>query len=112
MRPSTAGATGECVPMYSITTSSRASPGCSTSVAAGQRRVAVATGEHEVVGDDADACRVGPIGVSGPAGPSGASAIWSITGVVPVAVEREPQARHLREPAGGDRGVADRAERR
>ncbi len=51
--------------------------------AAGQRRVAVATGEHEVVGDDPDACRPAPSGVSGPAGPSGASAIPSTTGVVP-----------------------------
>ena len=39
------------------TTSSSRSPVWSTSVPLDERRVAVATREHEVVGDDADACR-------------------------------------------------------
>ena len=73
-----------------------------------ERRVAVATGEHEVVGDEADGVGVGPTGVSVPLGPSGAFHEPSITGVVPLQWYRDLQAGDLREAAGGDRRVADR----
>ena len=51
-----------------------------------------------------------PIGVSGPAGPSGARASSADHRRRAGAGERDLQPRHLREAAGGDVGIADRAE--